>query len=217
MGPLALLGLGTAGAGLASKLFGGGGAYKKAGKEMEKYYNQGQGYLQPYNEQGQEAYGHLNTAMQNLLNPTEFYDQLLGGYRQSEASQHAQERARQSGLNNLSAMGMLGSTPGLQALQAGTAQIGAEDEQRYLENMINQYVHGAGLAQNIYGQGGQAAGQMAGNANQMGNNMAEMAYGRAAAPGQMFGNLMGAGAGLAGSYMGMQGMNNMADAWRTRG
>ena len=43
------------------------------------------------------------------------------------------------------------------------------------------------------------------NAQQMGNNSAEMAFGQQNAPGQMFGNLLGTAASLGGSYMGMQG------------
>ena len=52
--------------------------YKKGQEQLDKYYDQSQGYLQPYNQQGQEAYGNLNNAMQSLMNPTELYDQVFG-------------------------------------------------------------------------------------------------------------------------------------------
>lgn len=176
--------------------------YKKGQEQFDKYYNQSQNYLQPYNNQGQQAYGHLNTAMQNLLNPSQMHDQWLNNYQQSDASRFAQERARQSGMGAASSMGLMGSTPALQAIQAGTNQIGAEDEQRYIERMIQQYMQGAQLAQGIYGQGAQTAGAMSNNANQMGTNSAEMAYGRQNAPGQQFGNLLGTASTIAGGTNG---------------
>ena len=76
----------------------------------------------------------------------------LGDYQQSDASRYSQGRAMNNGLDMLSSMGMLGSTPGLQSLQAGASQIGAQDEQRYIDQMIQQYLQGAGLAQGIYGK-----------------------------------------------------------------
>ena len=103
-------------------------AYKRAQRDLDQYYQQGQQAIQPYMQHGQEAYGALSGAMQNLLNPSDFYDQLLGNYKQSDASRFAQERAKNEGLNALSAMGMTGSSPGLQALQRGQSELGAEDE-----------------------------------------------------------------------------------------
>jgi hypothetical protein len=58
---------------------------------------------------------------------------------------------------------------------------------------------------------------MSQNATNMGNESANMAYGRQNAPGQLFGQLLGTGANLAGGYMGYQGMNNLANAWKTKG
>lgn len=194
-----------------------GKGYDKGQQKLNQYYDQSQGYLQPYQQQGQQAYGALNEAQNSLLNPTQLHDRWLGEYNQSEASKIAQARAMEQGNRAASSMGMMGSTPALQAMQAGTAEIGAQDQQRFIEQMIQQYLQGAGLAQNIYGQGAQAAGQMGQNAANMGNASAEMAYGKQNAPGQLFGNLLGSAANLGGAYMGMTGMNNMANAWKTGG
>jgi hypothetical protein len=194
-----------------------GKGYKKAQEQLNQYYNQGQSYLQPYSNQGQEAYGHLNTAMQNLLNPTDLYNQFLNDYQMSDAAKYHQARAMDTGNRAAYASGLGGSTPALQALQAGGAEIGAQDEQRYIEKMIQQYLSGAGLAQNIYGQGANIAGAMNQNAQNMGQNSAQMAYNQQNAPGAMFSNLLGMGANLGGAYMGMQGMNYMEYAWNTGG
>src|SRR5580692_10819243 len=106
--------------------------YKKGQEQLDKYYQQGQEYLQPYNQNGQEAYGHLSGALENLLNPSQLYDQWLGDYQQSEASKMAQERAMHQGNRAASSMGIAGSTPALQAIQAGTNEIGAQDQERFI-------------------------------------------------------------------------------------
>ena len=191
--------------------------YQKGQDELDKYYNQSQNYLQPYQTQGQEAYGHLNTAMQDLLNPSSLMDRWMGDYQQSEQSKIAQARAMEQGNRAASSTGVLGSTPHLQALQAGSAAIGAEDEQRYIDRMIQQYLEGAGIAQNIYGTGANAGTNMANNATNMGQNSAQMMYNQTNAPGQLFGNLLGTAANVGGAYMGMKGMNNLANAWKTGG
>jgi len=191
--------------------------YEKGQEQLDKYYGQSQSYLQPYQEQGQEQYGNLQQAIQSLLNPSSLHDRWLQEYDQSEASKIAQARAMEQGNRAASSMGIMGSTPALQAMQAGGAEIGAQDQQRYIERMIQQYLQGAGLAQNIYGHGANAGNQMSQNAANMGNNSADMAYGKQNAPGQLFGNFLGSAANLVGARMGMTGMNNLANAWKTTG
>ena len=191
--------------------------YEKGQEQLDQYYNQGQNYLQPYNEQGQEQYGNLSGAIEGLLNPSSLHDRWMQDYNQSEASKIAQARAMEQGNRAASSMGIMGSTPALQAMQAGSSEIGAQDQQRYIDRMIQQYLSGAGLAQNIYGQGANAASMQGQNAMNMGGESANMAYGKANAPGQLFGQLLGTGANLAGSYMGAQAMNNMANSWKTGG
>jgi len=187
-----------------------GRAYEKAGNEYQKHYNEGQGYLQPYNENGQQAYGNLSGAMENLLNPQDLYNEWASGYQTSPAAQNAQGRAREQGAQAASSMGIFGSTPALQSIQAGTSQIGAEDFDRYMDNLMQKYVSGAQLAQGIYGQGGQAGNAMGQNANQMGQNSAQMAFGKQNAPGQMFNDLLKTGA-----YMFTGGMGG--SPWSTGG
>ena len=188
--------------------------YEKAQKQYDKYYGQAQNYLNPYQEQGQQAYGNLNEAMQQLMNPTQLYDQFMNDYQMSDAARFNQGRAEQSGLNALSSMGLLGSTPGIQAIQAGTSQIGAQDEQQYLQRMIDQYLQGANLAQGIYGTGAQAGNQLSQNASNMGSNSAQAAFGRQNAPGEMMAGLLKSGLGaLGGSFGG--GTPTNTGGWNT--
>lgn len=179
-----------------------GRAYKKAADQMSQYYNQAQGYMQPYSQQGQEAYGSLQGAMQSLLNPQQLQSDWAQGYEASPYARMMQEEATNQGLNAASAMGLMGSSPALQAIQRGTSMITAQDRDNYLNSLMQKYLSGAGIAQNIYGQGAGMAGQMGQNAMAQGQNMGQMAYGQQAAGGQLFGNLLGMGAGLAGAALG---------------
>jgi hypothetical protein len=176
--------------------------YEKAQNQYDKYYGQAQGHLQPYEEQGQQAYGNLNEAMQQLMNPSSLYDKFMNDYHMSDSAKFNQERTQQSGLNALSSMGMLGSTPAIQAMQGENARIGADDEMRYMKQMIEQYMQGANVAQGIYGQGAQAAGQLSQNASNMGSNSAEAAFGKQNAPGNRMAGLLQAGLGAMGAGSG---------------
>ena len=191
--------------------------YEKAQEQSNQYYNQGQNYLQPYNQQGQEAYGHVNNAMQNLMNPEQLQERFSNSYNTSPSAQYAMQEAQNNGLRGASSMGLMGSTPALQAIQAGTSRIGAEDKDSYIKNMIQQYMEGAHLAQGIYGQGANAAGQMGQNAMNMGTNSAENAYNQQNAPGALFSNLLGSAATMGSAYYGHQGGGGQGAPWNTMG
>lgn len=191
--------------------------YEKAQNALQPYFEQSQQYLQPYNQHGQEAYGHLSGAMEKLLNPAALHDEWLNNYHESDAARFAKERASNEGLWAANAMGLGGSTPALSAIQAGRARIGAEDEQRFIDQLLQKYLSGANIAQGIYGQGAQAGSQLGQNAYHHGQNLAELAYGRQNAPGQLFGNLIGSAANLSGAYMGNTAGNNIAKPWSTGG
>ncbi len=176
--------------------------YEKGQEQLDKYYDQSQGYLQPYNQYGQDAYGDLNQTMKNLLNPAQLQDEWMKNYDQSEASKYAQGDAMQHGVNAASSLGLNGSNTALNAIQGGVSRIGAEDRQSYLDQLMQKYIAGAGIAGNIFNTGANTANNMSQNANNMGTNSANMAYGKQNAQGNLFGNLVGAGAGLVGSKLG---------------
>ena len=217
MDPITMSLLATAGSGLITKLMNPGNAYKKAGQEAERYFQQGQNYLQPYNQQGQQAYGNVQGAMQNLLNPENLYGRFAQSYETSPYAKYAQEAAQNAGLDAASSMGLFGSTPAMRGIQAETSRIGAADRENYMKNMIDQYIHGATLSQNIYGQGANAAGQLSQNANNMGRMAGQTAYGQSSAGPSMFTNLLGtAGKGIA-DYNAMKGWNTYGGQSQTPG
>lgn len=176
--------------------------YKDAQKKLEKYFQQAQQYQQPYLQHGEEAYGNLSGAMDALLNPEELYSKWASSYEESPAAKFAEELAQTHGLDAASAMGLLGSSPALQAIQGGKAQIGLEERQNYLNDLMQKYMAGAGIGQNIYGIGANAAGQLGQNAMNMGQNAAQLKYGEKSSKGNLFGNLLGTGAGVVGGALG---------------
>lgn len=176
--------------------------YKKGQEQLNQYYNQAQGALSPYNQQGQQQYGNLNNYINSLMNPAALQDQWINSYKESDAAKNAEIMAQQHGLDAASSMGLMGSSPALGAIQAGTSQIGMQDRQNYLNDLMQKYMSGAGLSQGIYGSGAGAAGQMGQNAMNMGQNSAGLAYGQQNAPGNLLGSGIGAGVGLVGSALG---------------
>ena len=164
-----------------------GRAYDKAKHELEKYYNQGQGYIQPYNQNGLTQGQNLTDMINKLKNPAALRDEWEKGYTTSEAAKNAQGMAQEHGLNAASSMGLMGSSPALNVIQAGTSAIGAEDKQNYLNDLMNKYQTGIGAAQNMYNVGAGAAGQQSTNAMNMGENASGLTFGKNNAGGQAFG------------------------------
>lgn len=174
-------------------------AYKKAQEQMEKYYQQSQGYLQPYNQYGQNAYGNYSGAMNRLLDPAALEGDWVKGYNESPSAKNAQAMAQEHGLDAASGLGLMGSNTALNAIQGGTTQIGLDDRQNYLNDLMQKYMAGTNIAGNIFNTGANAANNMSNNAMNMGQNSAQTAFGQQAAPGNMMMNMMGAAPGFAGS------------------
>ena len=173
-----------------------GNGYKKGQDQLDKYYQEGQGYLKPYNQYGMDAYGDYSGAMKNLLDPAALEASWINSYSESPSAKNAEDIAQQHGLNAASSMGMMGSNSALNAIQSGTSQIGLNDRQNYMNDLMSKYTAGLGAAGNIFGTGASAAGAMSNNAMNMGRDSAQMAYGQQNAGGNLFGNMMGTAAGV---------------------
>ena len=140
--------------------------------------------------------------MKKLLDPAALQSEWIKGYEESPAAKQAEALAQEHGLDAASSLGLMGSSPALQAIQAGTSGIAMNDRQNYLDNLMQKYLAGVGIGQDIFGKGANAASGMAGNAMNMGQSSAEMAYGKENAQGDLFGKLLGGGLGLVGSALG---------------
>jgi hypothetical protein len=164
--------------------------YKAAQAELEKYYNQAQGYQKPYYDQGQDAYGDYRSILKNLINPTALQDEWSKSYKESDMARAAEADAEQGGLQAASSMGLLGSQPALNAIQFGKARIGMQDKQSYLDSLMQKYLAGAGIAQDIYGKGANAASNLSNNASNMGTNSANTAFGKTNAGGDLLSKII---------------------------
>jgi hypothetical protein len=187
--------------------------YKAGQEELDKYYQDAQGQLQPYNQQGQEQYGNLNNYINTLMDPQALQDKWASGYKESEAAKNMEGLAQQHGLDAASSMGLMGSNTALGAIQAGTSGIAAQDRQNYLNDLMEKYKMGAGLSQGIYGTGANAAGQMGQNAMNMGQNSAQMQLGKTNAQGELLGGLLGSAGGLGGGLL----SNYLNSKWNPMG
>jgi hypothetical protein len=163
--------------------------YQAGQEQLDKYYNQANQALG-----GENVGDYYNNYMQSLMDPQGLYDKWSKGYETSGAAKDAMGMAQQNGLDAASSMGLMGSSAGLQALQAGTSQIQNQDKQQYLQDLMDKYKAGAGLVQNAANQQGQ-------NAMTQGQNSAGMQFGKTNASGSTFGNVLGGVGSFAGGVM----------------
>lgn len=169
--------------------------YQAAMGPMQEYYNQAQGYMVPFMQQGQQGFQPMMGAMNALLNPTQLRDQWASGYETSPYAQMVGAQAQQSGMDAAGAMGLLGSTPALQAIQSGTSRIVAQDRDNYMNDLMNKYMSGAQMAQGLYGQGSQMAALLGQGAMNQGQALGGLEYGRHASRNNMITGLLGQGIG----------------------
>lgn len=177
--------------GILDSFFNPGKAYKKAGRKMEQYYNQGQGYLQPYNQHGMDQFQRLMNQANELNDPAALQAKWASGYTMSPQAQQLQQKASSAGLDAASSMGLMGSSTAVNNIQNSAGEIMQNDRQNYMNDLMQKYMASIGIGQNLYGTGANAAGAMSNNAMTHGQNMGQMAYGQQAAGGDMFGKLMG--------------------------
>jgi hypothetical protein len=149
-----------------------GRAYDAAGNKMKKYYEQGKGYTQPY--------------LDALKDPRQLQADWINSYEASPYANQTRDTAMQGGLNAASSMGLMGSSAALQAMQGGASNIMNADRQAYLNDLMNKYQMGAGMAQNAQQ-----------NEMNMGNQMGGLEFGRR----QAGSNMIGQGLNLAGNWL----------------
>lgn len=164
--------------------------YDAAAKQMQNYWQQAQQQQQPYNQAGQQQINTLNQAQSNLLYPSKLLGDWMSKYQTSPYAQKSMENARQSGLDAASSMGLLGSSAALQNIQNSSSDIMNKDRDTYLQDLMQKYLAGTNIGQNIYNTGAQTAANLGTQGQAMGQNMAGTAFGQQNAPGQLFNNLL---------------------------
>lgn len=166
-----------------------GKGYRAGGKEIKKGYEQGQGYLNPYNQAGQDQLQKLLAAQGNLLDPSKLQGEWAKGYEISPYAKQLQDQAKAGGLDAASSQGLLGSSTATNAIQQGSSNIMNADREKYMNDLMQKYMAGIGIGQNIFGTGASAAGQMSNNAMDYGKQRGSMEFGKANAPMDMLMNM----------------------------
>jgi hypothetical protein len=173
----------AAGAGLGLMQSFMGDPNEAAEDASKKGWEEAQNYEKPYWQQGQDQYGRLNQASQDLMSP-ELLDKWSSNYETSPYAQRLLNQNKSSGLDAASSMGLMGSSAAMGNIQTGAGDVVAKDRQQYLENMMKNYMAGIGLSQNIYGTGATMAGTLGGQATGQGQDMANLEYKRVNDPQQ---------------------------------
>lgn len=185
-----------------NSMFNPGKGYKDAKKEMEKYWNQAQGFQRPYLEAGTGQLDRLNSAENALLDPSKLLSEWMNKYTTSPYAAKSMENAREAGLNAASSQGLLGSSAATQNIQNSASDIMNADRQAFLNDLMQKYLAGIGIGQNIYNTGATTAGNLGNQAMGIGGPAAEMAYGKARAPGQALQDWLSTGAKVGMSMFG---------------
>ena len=187
----------TMGASALADLFSSGKPYQAGSQAASQEFNQARSDMMPFIQSGQNAINPLTTAANSLLNPAQLRQQWLNSYQESPEAKYEENMATQEGLNSAASQGLLGSTAGEQAIQQGTGLINLQDQQNYLQDLMNKYMGGVNTMRGMYSTGANLTGWMGegGLAENAGNVMGNLAYGRAQAPLSMLNRLIGTGMG----------------------
>lgn len=196
-----------------SNLFSGG---KNPASAAQPYYNQipgiAQQYMQPYVQQGQQAYQNMQPQLQQMSqNPTEYLNQLLSQYKPSEAYQNSRDEAMRAAGNTAAAGGMRGSSQDSMGEGRLVDSLMGQDMQQWLQNVRGLQTEGLQGQSGIYGTGANAGQSLE---NDLQNSLAQQGnlafYGQAqknANQSDLFKGLTGGIGGLMG--MGMGGGNTL--------
>ncbi len=168
--------------------------YEEAAKRMQEAWRQAQGYQEPYRQAGVDQLGRLNTAENSLLDPSALLAKWMGSYEMSPYAQKSMSNAKESGLGAASSMGLLGSSSALSNIQNSAGDIMNADRTQFLNDLMQKYMTGIGVGQNIYNTGAATAGNMGNQALGVGENLGQAAYGAKNAPGNLLKDLLALGA-----------------------
>lgn len=174
-----------------SGLFGNNDPYKDAMKQYQNYANQAAGYQNPFYNAGNAAIPQYQNYLQKMSDPSQFINNLMGGYQESPHSQYLQDQAMKSAMNASSASGLSGSSAMNQAISQNAADISSQDMNQWLQNVLginSQYGQGLG---SMMGMGQNAGNQLSNIYTGLGNEMAQGSYGSSMAKNQQMGDLFG--------------------------
>jgi hypothetical protein len=191
--------------------------YQKGQEELQKYFQQAQQFQQPYQNNANQVAPGLLEAFQRLLSPGGLQDEWAKGYKESDLAKQLESEATDRGLSTAASQGLGGSSSALQAVQGGTQKIVNQERSQYLNDLMQKYLAGLGIGQNIYGVGANSANNSSNNALRMGENSANLEFGKQNAGGNLFSNLLGLVGGIGGSALAGPIGGSLAKRWNLAG
>lgn len=174
--------------------------YEAAADEARKAWEEAQNYGRPYWQNGLDQTGRLTGAEDALLDPGALEAKWMQDYETSPYAKQLLEQNKNSGLDAASSMGLMGSSAALNNIQQGAGKIVNADRQQYINDLMQKYMTGIGIGQNIYGAGAGIGGDLMRGALSTGSDLGNAAYGAKNAPGQMFNNLLRAAMMAGGAF-----------------
>lgn len=165
--------------------------YNQASDVLNQYYQQAQGYQNPFLNMGRGAIPQYQQWLQGQQNPSGFINNLMGQYQESPYAKFQQQQGLRAAQNMGSASGLTGSTPLMQFAQQNAQNISSQDMNQWLQNVLGiNTQYGAGL-QNELGYGQNAANSLSNMASQFGGAQAGLQFGGEYANQQNRGNMFG--------------------------
>ena len=167
-----------------------GRPYKNAQKEYSKGWEEAKGYEKPYWQQGIDQADKLKEAQDRLMNPDKMYSDWASKYETSPAAKQERDEANASGMDAASSMGLLGSSSALENVQKTSNNIVQKDRDKYMNDLMQKYMAGLGIGQNMYNTGANMGGQMGNQAMNFGEGMGNLKFGEGNAMMNMMQNFL---------------------------
>lgn len=165
--------------------------FKEARKQYMEMFGQAQQQQQPFYQAGVGALPQLQDWLGQMQDPAGFINQLQSQYTQSPADQFAINQGLRGAQNRGSAAGLIGSTPMAQFQAQTAADIGGQQMNQWLQNVLGiNTLYGQG-EQNLVNLGQHSADTLSNLLSGGGQDLAGLRYGSAVRQNQNLGNILG--------------------------
>jgi hypothetical protein len=179
--------------------------YKNASKEYETGAKNASGYQNPFYQAGTGALGDFQNYLKGMKDPSEFLNNLMKNYKESDYTKNLQNESERSGVNAASASGLIGSTPFLKQQQKNAGEIAQGGMNDWLKQALGiNSEYGSGL-EKLTGMGQNAGNRLSDIFSNLGNEKAGASYGSDMAKNKQMQDFFSGLMSLFGSFSGMGG------------
>lgn len=151
--------------------------YKNAMKEYERGANTAASYQNPFYNAGTGALGEFQNYLKGMKDPSEFLNNLMKDYHESEFTKNLKNASERSGVNAASASGLIGSTPFLKQQQKNAAEIESSGMNDWLSKALGLNTQYGGGLEKLMGMGENAGNKLSDIFSQLAENKAGTSYG----------------------------------------